>query len=118
MTRKMLSVTTFGAVDFRSDRERTASYARGVLGEAKSQTKIMRKAARRQRAATRQPVGELFRECNEQAQANITAKREAQGKDPALTWREVATAPPRKFGWVERMNDKINSYSDSLKQPK
>lgn len=48
MTRKLLSLSTFGLVDWRSDKERTAAYARGtrkharrVAKEAKKQTKIM-----------------------------------------------------------------------------
>lgn len=48
LTRKMLSVSTLGAVDFRSDKERTAAYAKATKKEAKKQTKIMKQAAKKQ----------------------------------------------------------------------
>lgn len=50
MIRKVLSVGTVGLVDWRSDKERTAAYTRGVrkharraAKEAKRQTKILKK---------------------------------------------------------------------------
>lgn len=43
-TRKVLSVSTVGLVDFRSDKERTAAYAKASKKEAKKQTKLMKKA--------------------------------------------------------------------------
>ncbi|MET4641578.1 hypothetical protein OH782_13310 [Streptomyces sp. NBC_01544] len=40
--RKSLSVTTLGAVDFRSDKERTAAYTKATKKQAKKQTKLMK----------------------------------------------------------------------------
>lgn len=42
--RKTLSLTTLGAVDMRSDKERIAAYSKATKKEAKKQTKLMRKA--------------------------------------------------------------------------
>jgi hypothetical protein len=41
-----MSVGSLGAVDFRSDKERTAAYAKAVKKEAKKQTKLMKKTAK------------------------------------------------------------------------
>jgi hypothetical protein len=46
--RKMMSVSTLGAVDMRSDKERTAAYTKAAMKEAKKQTQIMREQAKRQ----------------------------------------------------------------------
>jgi hypothetical protein len=40
--RKLTSVGTLGAVDFRSDKERTAAYTKGTRKEAQRQTALMR----------------------------------------------------------------------------
>lgn len=45
-----MSVSTLGLVDFRSDKERTAAYARSAKRQAKKQTKLMKQAAKQQRA--------------------------------------------------------------------
>ncbi|MFH8414321.1 hypothetical protein [Streptomyces collinus] len=42
ITRKLLSVSTLGAVDFRSDKERTAAYTKATKKQAKKQTKLMK----------------------------------------------------------------------------
>ncbi|PRY63746.1 hypothetical protein BCF74_101146 [Knoellia remsis] len=44
ITRKTMSVFTLGAVDFRSDKERTAAYTKATKKQAKKQTKLMKKA--------------------------------------------------------------------------
>jgi hypothetical protein len=44
MFRKLTSVSTLGAVDYRSDKERTAAYTKAMKKQAKKQTKIMKKA--------------------------------------------------------------------------
>lgn len=49
ITRKTLSVCTFGLIDFRSDKERMARSGRQAAKEAKEQTKIMRDQAKRDR---------------------------------------------------------------------
>lgn len=49
ITRKMLSVSTLGLVDYRSDKERTAAYTKAAKKEAKKQTKIMRDQAKQDR---------------------------------------------------------------------
>lgn len=49
--RKMASASTLGAIDFKSDKERTATYTKKAAKEAKEQTKIMR-----QQAAQGQPL--------------------------------------------------------------
>jgi len=46
--RKITSASTLGAVDYRSDKERTAAYTKGAKKQAKKQTKIMRDQARAQ----------------------------------------------------------------------
>lgn len=48
LIRKSLSLTTLGAVDMRSDKERTAAYTKGARREAQKQTKIMQQQAREQ----------------------------------------------------------------------
>lgn len=43
LTRKMMSMGTLGAVDYRSDKERTAAYTKGMRKEARKQTELMKK---------------------------------------------------------------------------
>jgi hypothetical protein len=38
----MMSMGTLGAVDYRSDKERTAAYTKGVRKEARKQTELMK----------------------------------------------------------------------------
>jgi type IV secretory pathway TrbL component len=45
LMRKVMSVSTMGAVDFRSDKERTAAYTKAAKKEAKEQTRLMREQA-------------------------------------------------------------------------
>lgn len=47
-TRKVMSVSTMGLVDMRSDKERTAAYAKGARKQARKQTKIMADQAKQQ----------------------------------------------------------------------
>ncbi|MFT4202198.1 DUF2510 domain-containing protein [Gordonia sp. (in: high G+C Gram-positive bacteria)] len=49
-TRKFMSVSTAGLVDFRSDKERTAAYAKATKKQAKAQTKLMEQQLRLQQA--------------------------------------------------------------------
>jgi hypothetical protein len=42
LIRKTMSITTLGAVDFRSDKERTAAYSKGVRRQARKQTSLLR----------------------------------------------------------------------------
>lgn len=44
--RKLTSAATLGAVDFKSDKERIASYTKGTRKQAKAQTELLRAAAR------------------------------------------------------------------------
>ena len=53
LIRKMMSVSTAGAVDFRSDKERTAAYTKAAKKQAKEQTRLMRQQAAQQAAHTR-----------------------------------------------------------------
>jgi len=46
--RKTMSMGSLGAVDYRSDKERTAAYTKGTRKEAKKQTKIMNEQTKRQ----------------------------------------------------------------------
>jgi hypothetical protein len=51
--RKMTSVSTLGAVDFRSDKERTAKYTKKSMREAKAQTALMKAEQARERDKAR-----------------------------------------------------------------
>jgi hypothetical protein len=53
--RKTTSLMTLGAVDFRSDKERTAAYTKAVRKEAKEQTRLMRLQALQQVAQRHTP---------------------------------------------------------------
>lgn len=46
MTRKLMSMTTVGLVDFRSDKERTARHTAGTKRQAKKQTKLLKQIAK------------------------------------------------------------------------
>jgi hypothetical protein len=46
--RKTTSLFTMGAIDWRSDKERTAAYARGVRHQARKQTKLLKQQSRMQ----------------------------------------------------------------------
>jgi ribosomal protein L7/L12 len=48
LIRKMMSVSSMGVVDFRSDKERTASYTKAAMKEAKKQTELQRQQAAQQ----------------------------------------------------------------------
>jgi ribosomal protein L7/L12 len=48
LIRKMMSVSSLGAVDFRSDKERTAAYTKAAMKEAKKQTELQRQQAAQQ----------------------------------------------------------------------
>lgn len=56
LIRKTISMGTLGAVDFRSDKERTAAYTKAAKKEAKKQTKIMREQARSTANAPARPA--------------------------------------------------------------
>lgn len=60
LTRKILSVSTLGAIDFRSDKERAARHTAGTkraakrtAKQAKAQTKLMEEQTRLLREAAR-----------------------------------------------------------------
>jgi large subunit ribosomal protein L7/L12 len=48
LIRKMMSVSSMGVVDFRSDKERTAAYTKAAMKEAKKQTGLQRQQAAQQ----------------------------------------------------------------------
>jgi hypothetical protein len=48
LTRKTMSLFSMGAVDFRSDKERTAAYTRGIRRQSRKQTKILKQQSRTQ----------------------------------------------------------------------
>lgn len=48
--RKAMSVSTLGAVDMRSDKERTAAYSKSTMKENKKQTALMRQEQAREGA--------------------------------------------------------------------
>ena len=48
LTRKTMSLFTMGAVDFRSDKERTAAYTKGVRHQARKQTRILKQGRSQQ----------------------------------------------------------------------
>ena len=54
--RKMTSLSTLGAVDFKSDKERTASYTKASAKQAKEQTRLIREQAAAARAAGRSAI--------------------------------------------------------------
>lgn len=54
--RKTMSVSTAGLIDFRSDKERTAAYGKGVRKEAKKQTKLMQQQLAAQQASAQPPA--------------------------------------------------------------
>lgn len=54
--RKTMSVSTAGLIDFRSDKERTAAYGKGVRKEAKKQTKLMQQQLAAQQATAQAPA--------------------------------------------------------------
>jgi hypothetical protein len=78
LTRKLMSLSTLGAVDMRSDKERTAAYTRASKNEAKKQTKMMKQASRN---ATSPSV---------EAAARLRAAR-AQEEEVADLRRELAS---------------------------
>lgn len=46
ITRKTLSLFTLGLIDFRSDKERTASYTKALRRQSRKQTKLLREQGR------------------------------------------------------------------------
>lgn len=50
--RKTLSVSSFGLIDFRSDKERTARYTRQMRDEQRRQTAMLRGGQHQQATAT------------------------------------------------------------------
>lgn len=49
MFRKVLSVSSVGLVDFRSDKERTAAYTKATKKQAKKQTKLLKQQVKIQK---------------------------------------------------------------------
>jgi hypothetical protein len=49
LIRKTLSLSTFGAVDFRSDKERTAAYTKATKKQTKKQTKLLKEQVKIQK---------------------------------------------------------------------
>ncbi|WP_329289606.1 hypothetical protein [Streptomyces pseudovenezuelae] len=47
--RKTMSIGTLGAVDFRSDKERTAAYAKATKKQSKKQTKLLKQQVKIQK---------------------------------------------------------------------
>ncbi len=85
LIRKSLSLTTLGAVDMRSDKERTAAYTKGARREAQKQTKIMQQQARAQaqfqqaQLAAQQQTQQAQLAAQQQAQqAQLAAQQQTQ----------------------------------------
>jgi hypothetical protein len=81
-TRKMMSLGTVGLVDFRSDKERTASYTQAAKKEAKKQTRLMKQMAAAQTRA---------------AQAEQQAAQAAQWQAAPAAQLPAPQSPPA--GW-------------------
>lgn len=70
LTRKMMSIGTVGLVDFRSDKERTAAYAKATRNQVRQQTAIMQQ----QLAAQQYAAQAAYQEQMRQAQQTPSAK--------------------------------------------
>lgn len=79
ITRKALSVMTVGAIDFRSDKERTAAYTRATRDQARKQTKIMQRESRSRGRRERAEFNAWARQENEQWIDSLNAA-------PLTTW--------------------------------
>ncbi len=92
--RKMTSVSTLGAVDYRSDKERTAKYSKQGAKEARKQTAIMQ-----QQLGTQQSIYEA-----NQRQAMLDYQRQVQAAQrPAASapagWYPNPQAPGFEYWW-------------------
>ncbi len=90
LIRKSLSLTTLGAVDMRSDKERTAAYTKGARREAQKQTKIMQQQARAQ--AQFQQAQLAAQQQTQQAQ--LAAQQQAQQPADVQPMPEQPVLPP------------------------
>jgi hypothetical protein len=82
--RKMTSLSTLGAVDFKSDKERTSSYTKAAAKEAKEQTRLMRLQAA-------------------QEALRLRARQEAQSAPQPVAPMPVPQLPPA--GWYPDQDD-------------
>ncbi len=100
----MTSVSTLGAVDYRSDKERTAAYTKGAKKQAKKQTKIMRDQARAQE--------QHQRAMHAQAAASTVAPALAPTPPaPVAAPAPVVQGPPP--GWYPDQSDvNVNRWFD------
>lgn len=87
LTRKVMSVGTLGAVDFRSDKERIARYTRTTADELKTQTKLARKDARKRAKATARQTRIMTAQAGYAARAATTPTAPAGWlADPLARW--------------------------------
>jgi hypothetical protein len=77
LTRKTMSLFTMGAVDFRSDKERTAAYTRGIRRQSRKQTQILKQAQ------IQQAVDDLhLKAAQREARRIVLAETRGQSKIP------------------------------------
>jgi hypothetical protein len=94
--RKMTSLSTLGAVDFKSDKERTASYTKAAAKEAKEQTRLLRAQAAQQAAEARAAK-------NAQMQTATEDSRSADARPAVAEAAQAPQLPPA--GWYADRSD-------------
>lgn len=100
LTRKMMSLGTLGAVDFRSDKERTAAYARST-----------RRNARATKKASREQVDILREQAAQQAafyewqRQQMQAPQQPQYVAPVVQYPQAQIAPQEPTQPVRWMRD-------------
>lgn len=94
LIRKTMSMTTLGAVDFRSDKERTAAYTKAAKKEAKKQTRLMEQqvAAHHNPQPAQQGWGSRLIAAAEAKKAELDAAKTPASETPA-GWYPDQTTP-------------------------
>ena len=93
LTRKTMSLFTMGAVDFRSDKERTAAYTRGIRRQSRKQTQILKQAQ------IQQAVDDLhLKAAQREARRIVLAETRGQSKIPKQQSGTQASGPTSAIG--------------------
>jgi hypothetical protein len=110
MTRKFMSVSSLGLVDFRSDKERTAAYTAATKRQSKKQTKLLKEQTKAMKAAAAA-----------QQQATVLQSQPVPqslgGRPTRQSFAATPSPPPPRVpaGWYPDQAAGVQRYWDGLR---
>ena len=103
IVRKRMSGATLGAVDFRSDKDRTAAYTKGARKQAKKQTKIIKSQAKQQQSQN----AAMLAQATLAAQAPLMAQQSAQAPSGSVPPQPVVPQAPSAGWYPDQVNPAV-----------